>query len=166
MLINAVSNGNKRAFAHLVGVTPTVIENIVGKRQGKPGYNLLEKISFAIENLNPNWLLTGEGSMLRSDDQEQSSPHPSASSIPLGEDSFIYKMYEKEKLENKLLIEEIGSLKERIRTLESQEKEPDCPTAASLMTEAFTSDSSVGSIKGSSPTKRPAGSKRSLAGKI
>lgn len=66
-LINAVSNGNKRAFSQLVGVSPTVIENIVGTRQGKPGYELLEKILFAIENINIDWLLTGRGSMLRTE---------------------------------------------------------------------------------------------------
>ena len=47
-------------------------------------------------------------------------------------------MYQEEKAENKALIEEIGGLKERIRQLESQDKESDCPTAASLVTEAFT----------------------------
>lgn len=81
MLINAVSNGNKRAFSQLVGVTPTVLENIVGTRQGKPGYDLLEKTAFAIENLNTNWLLTGRGSMFQDDQhKEPTQPIPTASS--------------------------------------------------------------------------------------
>ena len=44
-LIAVVTKGNKRAFSAMVGVSPTVIENIVGSRQGKPGFDLLEKIS-------------------------------------------------------------------------------------------------------------------------
>lgn len=41
-LINEVSKGNKRAFSKLVGVTPTVIENIVGTRKGNLVMNFLK----------------------------------------------------------------------------------------------------------------------------
>ena len=36
--------GNKRAFAKAVGISPTVVENIVGTRKGKPSYDVLEKV--------------------------------------------------------------------------------------------------------------------------
>ena len=114
-LINSISKGNKRAFSNLVGVTPTVIENIVGTRKGKPGYELLEKIAFAIEYINLDWLLTGRGSMLRSD---QTQPDSQTVAQPI-EATVYYNMYKEEKADNKALIEEIGALKLKISQLEA-----------------------------------------------
>lgn len=42
-IIEEQYNGNKRAFSMAIGVTPTVIENVVGSRQGKPSFDVLEK---------------------------------------------------------------------------------------------------------------------------
>lgn len=93
-LINTVSKGNKRAFSNLVGVTPTVLENIVGKRQGKPGYDLLEKIAFAIENLNLDWLLTGRGTMFNNVHQlPQEQNQPSISAQASIDQAQIVKMF-------------------------------------------------------------------------
>ena len=66
LLINELFNGNKRAFAKAMGISPTVVENVVGTRQGKPSYDVLEKI-YSNANISAHWLLTGEGSMLCSD---------------------------------------------------------------------------------------------------
>lgn len=55
---------NKRAFASAVGVGATVIQNIVGTRQGKPSYDVLEQIC-TNANISPVWLLTGRGPMLK-----------------------------------------------------------------------------------------------------
>lgn len=63
-IINALYNGNKRAFATSIGVSATVVENVVGKRQGKPSYDVLVAIC-AYANISAHWLLTGEGEMLR-----------------------------------------------------------------------------------------------------
>ena len=57
---------NKRAFANAVGVGATVIQNIVGTRQGKPSYDVLEQIC-TNANISPGWLLTGNGPMLKPD---------------------------------------------------------------------------------------------------
>lgn len=35
IIIETLYNGNKRRFSSAIGVAPTVIENIVGTRQGK-----------------------------------------------------------------------------------------------------------------------------------
>lgn len=59
-LIDLETGGNKRAFATRIGVTASVIENIVGKRKSTPSYTIIEKIS-KIEKLNLNWLIKGEG---------------------------------------------------------------------------------------------------------
>ena len=64
-LIDILTNGNKRAFATRIGVSPTVIENIVGQRSGKPGAALLEKILCSFENVDALWLITGKGQMFK-----------------------------------------------------------------------------------------------------
>jgi transcriptional regulator with XRE-family HTH domain len=72
-IINTLYKGNKRAFSSVIGVSPTVIENVVGTRQGKPSYDVIEKIC-AKANISPDWLITGTGSMLRTE-------QPSATSV-------------------------------------------------------------------------------------
>lgn len=62
-LISHFTKGNKRAFAIKSGLAPTVLENIVGKRGGKPSFDVLEKIVCAFATINANWLITGSGSM-------------------------------------------------------------------------------------------------------
>lgn len=63
-IITALFNGNKSAFASAIGVTPSVVDNIVGKRQGKPSFDVVEKVS-ALAEMNINWLITGKGDMLK-----------------------------------------------------------------------------------------------------
>lgn len=64
-MIDHFTSGNKREFSIKVGISPTVIENVVGSRKGNPSFEVLNKILYAFENINPDWLLTGSGSMLR-----------------------------------------------------------------------------------------------------
>ena len=68
-IINRLYVGNKRAFAQQVGISPTVIENVVGTRQGKPSYDVLEKVC-ANANISAEWLLSGKGSMTREEDTQ------------------------------------------------------------------------------------------------
>ena len=63
-IIKVLYGGNKSAFANAIGVTPSVVENIVGKRQGKPSFDVLEKTS-AIAEINITWLVTGHGEMFK-----------------------------------------------------------------------------------------------------
>lgn len=63
-IINTCYKGNKRAFSTAVGLSTSVIENVVGKRNGNPSYEVLEKVC-ANANINPEWLLTGKGNMLK-----------------------------------------------------------------------------------------------------
>ena len=64
-VIKTLYRGNKRAFAQSIGVSATVVENVVGTRQGKPSYDVLEKVC-ANANISAEWLLTGRGDMLQS----------------------------------------------------------------------------------------------------
>ena len=59
-IIRVLYGGNKSAFASAIGVTPSVVDNIVGKRQGKPSFEVVEKVS-SIAEVNITWLVTGEG---------------------------------------------------------------------------------------------------------
>ncbi len=61
-IIDILFAGNKRAFALHVGVSPTVVENVVGKRKGKPSFDFLEKVC-ANANISAEWLLLGNGEM-------------------------------------------------------------------------------------------------------
>ncbi len=63
-IIDSEFNGNKRSFAKAIGVSPTVIENVVGTRKGKPSFDVLSKVC-AIENISEKWLLTGQGEMFK-----------------------------------------------------------------------------------------------------
>ena len=76
ILIKHFADGNKREFASKVDVAPTVIENIVGKRQSNPSFMVLQKILCAFENINPNWLIAGKGEMLKSEEKEQKNLIP------------------------------------------------------------------------------------------
>ncbi|MEZ3550261.1 S24 family peptidase [uncultured Duncaniella sp.] len=63
-IILSLFSGNKSSFASAIGVTPSVVDNIVGKRQGKPSFEVLQKLS-AIEEINIEWVVTGMGDMLK-----------------------------------------------------------------------------------------------------
>lgn len=63
-LVNNLYSGNKRAFSQAISVSPAVIENIIGKRQSNPSYDVTYKIISSIDNINAEWLITGKGEML------------------------------------------------------------------------------------------------------
>lgn len=115
-LIKEISKGNKRSFSMKIGVSATVVENIVGKRGSKPSFDILEKIILSIENINSDWLMTGRGSMFR---EEQ--PVAQVTVAPVisdsGEASAYYKMYKEKDEEVKAQAEEIGRLKQQLEGL-------------------------------------------------
>jgi len=65
-LIFEVTGGRQTMFAEKIGVAQSTINSIVGKRQTKPGYEILNRIRFEYPNINIDWLLTGEGEMFLS----------------------------------------------------------------------------------------------------
>jgi uncharacterized coiled-coil protein SlyX len=90
-LIRHFANGNKAAFARMISVGPTVIENIVGARGGYHSFEVLQKILFTFANLSPEWLLIGKGNMLR----EVSVDKPPAPLDDTPEQSPAVAIYEK-----------------------------------------------------------------------
>ena len=63
-VIDSLYSSNKRAFSQAVGVSPTVIDGIVGRRQSQPSFSVLQKI-YANANISAEWLLGGTGSMIK-----------------------------------------------------------------------------------------------------
>lgn len=57
---------NPNSFAETVGVSGTVIYNIVKGRRSKPSFEVLQKILLVYQSVNANWLLRGEGKVLNS----------------------------------------------------------------------------------------------------
>ena len=137
-IIKVLFAGNKRAFALHVGISPTVVENVVGTRKGKPSYDVLEKVC-ANANISAEWLILGHGEMLMDmfelrkpmrfssdpayyENINHETPIPDDNPQPSNTDftSFINKIAEQ--------AEEIGRLKERIAQLE-REKGKDASNA-------------------------------------
>lgn len=79
-IIGTLFKGNKSAFANAIGVTPSVVDNIVGKRQGKPSFDVVEKVS-ALAEINIDWLIIGKGDMLKS--SKGIKPTKDGTGIPL-----------------------------------------------------------------------------------
>lgn len=70
LLVNELGM-NKNSFSKKIGLANnTVLENIVGRRQSKPGFEVLNKIILSIENVSSRWLMTGEGEMLLSGEEK------------------------------------------------------------------------------------------------
>lgn len=63
-VIDVRYNGSQKAFADAIGVAPSVINNVVGRRQGNPSYEVLSKI-YANADVSVDWLLSGAGEMLK-----------------------------------------------------------------------------------------------------
>ena len=84
-LVEKFGNGRNTIFASLIGVSEANVRNY--KNGVMPKADFLEKIARSFD-ININWLLTGEGNMLRMESKKENIPvaHPSDSpteGIPL-----------------------------------------------------------------------------------
>lgn len=52
---------SSRAFSELIGESPTNTHNYIGARQAEPRASYLTKVLFHFSNINPAWLMLGEG---------------------------------------------------------------------------------------------------------
>jgi len=108
-VIRTLYGGNKRAFATDAGIAATVVENIVGKRQGKPSFDVIEKVC-ALANVNTEWLVTGRGEPFdfRTDEEKATAAKNSGVELKL-----LDMLAEKDDIIRKQA-EEIGQLRERL----------------------------------------------------
>jgi hypothetical protein len=52
---------SSRAFSELIGESPTNTHNYIGARQAEPRASYLTKVLSHFSNINPTWLMLGEG---------------------------------------------------------------------------------------------------------
>lgn len=163
-LIKHYDNGNKTRFSRRLGMTPQGISTWLSR--GTIDYELVYS---KCEMISADWLLSGEGSMLRNDQEDLSPPKHTKGNFntePLsGEASAYYKMYKEKDAKVEELLKENARLEARIQQLESKGKNSAEELGEDKITEAFTSESSGDYGEDSIPTKLPSGSKRSSVGK-
>jgi len=117
-IIRTLYGGNKSAFASAIGVAPSVVENIVGKRQGKPSFDVVEKVC-AIAEVNTTWLITGRGDAFDFRPKEDKEKIADTSSSTGIEDKLLAIIQEKDKVIREQA-EEIGQLRERISQMQQR----------------------------------------------
>lgn len=77
-IIDNEYNSNRTKFADSIGFAPQVINNIVSGRRSKPSFDVLNAIITTNDAIDSEWLLTGKGSMLKTD-----APASAVKGIPL-----------------------------------------------------------------------------------
>ncbi|MEH0154650.1 hypothetical protein V6R21_10965 [Limibacter armeniacum] len=56
---------SKKSFANSIGISPQTLQNIVGARKTSPAADVISSIITQYDIVNPEWLLTGRGEMLK-----------------------------------------------------------------------------------------------------
>ncbi len=64
-LIENQYNDNQKKFAESIGYSAQVIFNIVSGRKTKPSFDVLNAIISTNDDINSEWLLTGQGNILK-----------------------------------------------------------------------------------------------------
>ena len=118
-IIEHYAGGNKSKMARLLGISPQAISTWITR----DAYDI-ELIYAKCENINPEWLLTGKGPMLKSNNTSYTLPDNNMSMVAESSSDYIqsnpyYIMYKEKDKEVRALSEELGVLKERIRQLEA-----------------------------------------------
>lgn len=54
---------NKNSFSNMIGIQPQTLHHIVSGRMTKPSFEVIQKIVSTFSDINPAWLITGEGDM-------------------------------------------------------------------------------------------------------
>lgn len=62
-LVDSYYNGNVREFERACGLNKDTLKHVVGGRLSKPSFDSIELITRTIVQINPLWLITGEGDM-------------------------------------------------------------------------------------------------------
>lgn len=63
-IINKSFNGNVSAFCRAVGVKQSTMNTILGERQSKPSYDVINSVlNAAALSISADWLISGKGSM-------------------------------------------------------------------------------------------------------
>lgn len=114
---------NKNSFSKAIGhKSNVIIQNIVTGRKSKPSFEVLEQILLSFDSISAEWLMRGEGNMLKSTvDSPKKEETPSSSNEELAE----YGINWRDKYH-----ELIGEVKV-LRKLQGIDKEEDKPNGTS-----------------------------------
>lgn len=70
-IIDQYFKGNSSSFCKEAGINPKTIHAIVSSKLNKPNTTTIQKIlSIKIVNINPDWLMTGTGEVLKSNPKD------------------------------------------------------------------------------------------------
>lgn len=114
---------NKAAICDTLKIKASKFSEILNYRMNV-GTDLAAMLS-EYYDIDANWLLTGRGSMLKSEgvalmnDKEQPVTSPNLSAQPVDE-ALLYTMYKEKEAKIEAQAEQIGSLKQQIKTLEEK----------------------------------------------
>ena len=107
LIVDKYHNGNVSAFCRDLGIRQSTMKDILGSRKSKPSNETFAKmISATSINIDPTWLLTGDGEMLNSVTKEMTN-----------EDTFIEKQLFESQMRIKIMREQIEELKRENREL-------------------------------------------------
>lgn len=67
ILAETLFDGNISEFGRAINVKQATLSTILGSRQSKPSFDIINAIAVNISNINTDWLITGEGEMLKSE---------------------------------------------------------------------------------------------------
>ena len=68
-IVDELYKSSRRSFAIALGVSPATIDNVLGARSSKPSADLLIKIKQKVNCINLDWLLAGDGEMLKTTEE-------------------------------------------------------------------------------------------------
>lgn len=111
-VINHFANGNKSQMARILDITPQAVSTWLLRNTFDQ-----ELIYAKCDGINPDWLLTGRGSMLKDEVMGEQAP---ISTLPAAEASVYYTMYKEERAKAESQAEQIGALKQTVRQLEEK----------------------------------------------
>lgn len=123
-LVNEFGGGKNTTFASIIGSSEANVRGYRGTVM--PKYDFLEKIARSFD-VNLKWLLTGEGSMLRENENLESPKlacTPNVTPISPVQESIIYNMYRDEKAEKERMLKEkdakIDQLQIELRSVDKE----------------------------------------------
>jgi predicted HTH transcriptional regulator len=105
-LIEKYAQGKQRRFAEAIGVSPSMISDLYGKRQNKPGLEMLQKIGITYPEISMDWLVSGEEPMIRDGARHLYGVDTPARSQKLLQEinTALYRKENKEKIGSRLAV--------------------------------------------------------------